>query len=284
MAWLILLCIAWIEIKEMGHDEPFIRTSPDATWRELQKIERHLIQEHLHPEYNTPIIYDNEQRYIPIPPIQASPFRPKVSIIMACHNEGVFAGRSLDNLLALIKDYNAEIIAIDNLSVDNTFAELSSVIDSRIQLAKFEERLDYSAALRSGILRTTGQYVLILEPVLAANLFSLSPIISPLITNESAAVLISRRLGNWRSLRTWMRRLLALLIRFVCNIETEDSFPLGAAYSGELVRRIVEQTLKGDFRLSTLYYLGKQKMPLSKIPLDRCSRPFSGVRPAAIVI
>lgn len=274
LAWLILICMAWVEIKGMGHGEPFIRTTPNSAWRELLQIEKNVIQEHIHYEYYVPDLRESRQIYMPTVPTPVEPSRPEVSIVIACHNEGVFASKALMNLLTFGKDYNLEIIAIDNLSVDNTFTELSSVKDRRIKVTRFEKRIDYSYAVRSGILKTTGKYVLIFEPLLAGNLFSLSPILYSLRMHESSVVFVSR-FKNGQTGRTWMMRLLTILIRLLLNIRIKDPFPLGVACSGQLSRSIVERTVEGNFRLSILYCLAKQKMSLAEIPIGLCSHPFS---------
>ena len=257
----------------MGHNMPFVRTTPNGAWIELRQINEGITKEHIHFEYYVPTLRESRQIAIPTPPTEAAQARPEVSIVIAYHNEEGLARRVLMNLAGVGGVYDVDVIAIDDLSVDNTFTELSSVADPRIQVTRFEENLDYTAAVRHGILKSTGKYVLIIEPLLAEGLFTLSTIIHPLMNHESSAVFVSR-FKNEKTGRTWMLNLLSLLIRLVCGIRIKDPFPLGIAYSGEFARKIAEQTVEGDFRLSTLYWLGKRKMPVTEVSMGSCSRPL----------
>lgn len=91
-------------------------------------------------------------------------FRPRVSIVIAAHNEAASLGRKIENLLAL--DYPAELFEIligSDGSTDKTSALLSAITDERVRAFVFSQRRGKPSVLNALIPRANGEIVVLAD-------------------------------------------------------------------------------------------------------------------------
>ncbi len=88
-------------------------------------------------------------------------FRPIVSVIIPCHNQGRFVGCTIDSVIAqTVQDWEA--IIVDDGSTDDSAAVVSAYDDPRIRYI-YQENLGASAARNTGILASRGKYLAFLD-------------------------------------------------------------------------------------------------------------------------
>jgi len=87
---------------------------------------------------------------------------PEVSILLVTYNNQISIEYCLDSLVKLKRQYNIEIILVDNASADGTMM----VVDRYpgVEIIKNKENIGYCAANNQAIKQATGQYILLLNP------------------------------------------------------------------------------------------------------------------------
>jgi len=96
--------------------------------------------------------------------IKTNSYTEKVSIIMSCYNNGEFAAKSVNSILA--QDYTEwELIVVDDCSTDNTWDILESLkeLDKRIQLIRSVVNLGAGGARNLALAQAHGRYVAFLD-------------------------------------------------------------------------------------------------------------------------
>jgi len=268
---------------EMDHRWSLISATSQEILIELEsaQIDQNMIQQefthdHTHDEY--PIIEsgDDNRTISPRGPAQYTSSPTGLSVVLEFINEGDIARYALTNLINIGADSITEIYAVDNLSVDDTFAQLSSLEDPRIKLIKFTDKFDYGSTLNHVIPLTSSKYVLLTEPFIAELLTTLSPVIYNLQTQSTPVVFISRTKKHEYG-RTWMVTILSFLIYLMYHIRIKDPFPPAIACSGALIRSITSQIQKSNFDLALIQYLSQRNITPVEIPLSSISYQHPGV-------
>lgn len=88
--------------------------------------------------------------------------KPKYSIVIPCHNESLTVEETVRNLFSVIgKEADYEIVLIDNLSTDETWAVLLRLAKQfeAVKCFKSPQRAGYGVAIRAGMHFSTGSHV-----------------------------------------------------------------------------------------------------------------------------
>lgn len=88
---------------------------------------------------------------------------PKVSIIVITHNAEEHLSRSVDSILKETRGGKVEIRLVDNGSSDRTREIATSLLTPNNCIFQ-ENNLGFSKALNIGIKKTTGEYILVMNP------------------------------------------------------------------------------------------------------------------------
>lgn len=121
----------------------------------------------------------------------------KLSIIIPCYNEE----NNIGNLLKRVNDVNLndiekEIIVVDDCSTDNSRAVLEKNRHIIKKILFHEENMGKGAALRTGIMNATGDYIIIQDADLEYDPNEYEKLLQPLINNECDVVYGSRFKNN----------------------------------------------------------------------------------------
>ena len=92
----------------------------------------------------------------------------KVTIVVPCHNESVALPafyREVDEVTAELKEYEFELLFVDDGSTDDTLADLKKMIeeDKRIRYITFSRNFGKEAAMLAGLEHATGDYVAVMD-------------------------------------------------------------------------------------------------------------------------
>ena len=97
----------------------------------------------------------------------------QVSIIIVSFNAKYYLHLCLESCLKAIKAIDAEIIVVDNNSIENVVSELSPLFPT-VKFYELNENLGFAKANNYGVARAKGEYILILNPdtIIPEHLFS----------------------------------------------------------------------------------------------------------------
>jgi len=123
----------------------------------------------------------------------------KLSVIIPAFNEE----RTIEELIKkvdavlLANDIEKEIIVVDDGSIDNTLNILESLENKhKLVLVKHQKNQGKGAAIRTGILKATGEFVIIQDADLEYNPNDYDKLLVPFFENKAEVVYGSRILSN----------------------------------------------------------------------------------------
>ncbi|MBI2995628.1 MAG: glycosyltransferase [Candidatus Melainabacteria bacterium] len=209
----------------------------------------------------------------------------KVSFIVPTYNEGENILQSIKKLLSWVEKYNYEIIIVDD-STDDTFNLINRYIKQN-EIANLKiiqgARNGKGAAVKVGILESTGDIVFYLDADMLIPLVQIDVFISEII-NNNYDIVIGKRLLN-RKGRSPLRYILSICLFLLQRIlifnstffyDTQCGFK---AFKKEAVMQLVrrQQINGGMFDIELLYMALVLKMRINQIevspePENRVSR------------
>lgn len=92
----------------------------------------------------------------------------KITIVVPCHNESAVLPafyKEVDEVTAGLKDYEFELLFVDDGSTDDTLADLKKMAkeDERISYIAFSRNFGKEAAMLAGLEHATGDYVAVMD-------------------------------------------------------------------------------------------------------------------------
>ena len=157
----------------------------------------------------------------------------KLSILIPVFNEE----RTIFNVLqkvtsvSLINDISKEIVIVDDYSTDNTRSEIKKFIhdfpEMEIIFLEHQKNKGKGAAIRTGIERATGDYIIIQDADLEYDPNEINRLLQPIVEENADVVLGSRFLSGsskrvlyfWHSLGN---KFLTLLSNFMTDLNLSD--------------------------------------------------------------
>ena len=169
----------------------------------------------------------------------------KLSVIIPCYNEI----NSIDKIIDLVNGINypnKEIIVVDDYSTDGSREELKNKISLQGKVHKIiyhDLNQGKGAAIRTGIINSTGDIVIIQDADLEDDPNEYSKLIKPIAEDKADVVFGSRFLGTGehRVLYFWHRignGFLTLLSNMFTNLNLTDMEVCYKAFKKEIIQKI----------------------------------------------
>jgi len=201
--------------------------------------------------------------------------KPKISVIIPAYNEEKTIGIVLRKLIEnMPKDYEYEIIVVDDGSMDNT-AEVVNKISQKTRkviLVKHQSNRGYGEALKSGFNTAKGDIIVTLDADGQHDPRKISENINPIIENEADLVIGSRFLGQFDkgtiSLgRKIKLKFLSLLTYILCKKTLTDVTSNYRAYRRKIIEdlEIENKGLGASFEI--IFKLTKKGLRIKEVPI-----------------
>ena len=178
-----------------------------------------------------------------------------LSLVIPVYNEE----STLENLVSEVKkietdDIKLELILVDDCSSDNSYeiAQKIAKQDSSIKVCKHEKNKGKGAALRTGFLEATGDYVGIQDADLEYNPSDYLKLIKPLLEGKADVVYGSRYLkqDTRRILYFWhtfMNKGLTCLTNMYTNLDITDMETCYKLFKREVIQEIAPKLKENRF-------------------------------------
>ncbi len=170
----------------------------------------------------------------------------KVTIVVPCHNESVALPafyREVDEVTAELKEYEFELLFVDDGSTDDTLADLKKMIeeDKRIRYITFSRNFGKEAAMLAGLEHATGDYVAVMDADLQDPPKLLPKMLKYLESGDydSVATRRSTRQGE-PALRSFFAKMFYKLINKMSKVEMVDGARDYRLMTRQVVDAIVE--------------------------------------------
>ncbi len=131
--------------------------------------------------------------------------QPKISVIIVTYQVQAYLAQCLNSLEAACQGLAAEVVIVDNASNDGT-AEFVAQSYPKIPLIRNSDNVGFGRACNQGVRRTTGEYVLFLNPDTMVQNSSLAELASFLDHHPDAGIVGPRILGPDGRLQLACRR------------------------------------------------------------------------------
>lgn len=176
-------------------------------------------------------------------------FMPKLSIVIPVFNEGKTIHLILNKIreVKLIADLEKEIVIVNDASSDNTGESIESYRsqnpEMNIRYFVHEVNQGKGAALRTGIQKATGDYVIIQDADLEYDPQEYNILLKPILDNRADVVYGSRFIGGkphrilfyWHSIGN---RWLTSLSNMLTNLNLTDMETCYKLFRREIIQRV----------------------------------------------
>ena len=166
-----------------------------------------------------------------------------ISVIIPCYNEVKTIEAIVDKVLA-IKQYEIEIIIIDDFSNDGTAEILKTNLTNKVHKIFFnEQNFGKGYCIKKGIEKSEGDIVLIQDADLEYNPNDYSKLLKPILNGDADVVYGSRFLGGeekrvlffWHSLAN---KILTLASNMCSDINLTDMETCYKVFKSSLIKKI----------------------------------------------
>ncbi len=89
--------------------------------------------------------------------------RPEISVVVAVYNEAENVRPLVQRIAEALRDFDYELIYVDDGSTDGTLDELKSIDDNRLKIIELRKNYGQSLALMAGIDQAVGEYIVTLD-------------------------------------------------------------------------------------------------------------------------
>jgi glycosyltransferase involved in cell wall biosynthesis len=170
-----------------------------------------------------------------------------LSLIVPCYNEEHTIADCLSRVTAIANGapFSLEIIVVDDASTDNSRAILEKITaeNTRVILLRHEKNRGKGAALRTGLLRATGDYVGIQDADSEYNPDEYITMLEPLVGGKADVIYGSRYLkpDTRRVLyfwHTWMNKQLTVISNMFTNLDITDMETCYKLFRREVIQEI----------------------------------------------
>jgi glycosyltransferase involved in cell wall biosynthesis len=166
-----------------------------------------------------------------------------VSVVIPCYNESATLAQLLRAVRAAPVAARLEVVVVDDGSTDGSRELLTGELRPLVDVLVLQDNGGKGSAVRAGIARTTGDYVIIQDADLEYDPQEYPRLLQPLVDDRADVVFGSRFAGgeSHRVLFFWhsvANKLLTLLSNMCTNLNLTDMETGYKVFRGDLVRAL----------------------------------------------
>ncbi len=202
-----------------------------------------------------------------------------ISIIIPVYNEENTIKIILNKVLNQ-KEYNKEIIVINDFSTDNTKSLIEGVFLDKIKLINNDKNYGKGFSIKKGIEIASGDIILIQDGDLEYDPSDYKKLLEPLIENRADVVYGSRFLGSGekRVLYFWHRfgnYLLTLFSNALTNLNLTDMEVGYKAFKKEIFKDIILEEKRFGFEPEITAKIAKKKLRIFEVGIKYFGRTYA---------
>jgi SAM-dependent methyltransferase len=220
---------------------------------------------------------------------RAIPSRPKLSVIVPVFNEAATFDTAFRRLLAKeIEGLDLEIIVVESHSTDGTREAVARCENHpRVNVIWQDRPRGKGHAVRAGLERATGDYVLIQDADLEYDLEDYDALLEPLLHGRAAFVLGARHGGNTLKIRHFNDQpvqcfllnaahwFFAWLLNGSLGLRMKDPFTMYKVFRRDCLSGLTFECNRFDFDWELVIKLARKGYEPLEIPVNYRSRSFS---------
>ena len=202
-----------------------------------------------------------------------------ISVIIPCYNEAKTIELIVERVLA-IKQYDIEIIIIDDFSNDGTTEILKTKLTSKIRKILYNEKnFGKGYCIRKGIEKSNGDIILIQDADLEYNPQDYHKLLNPILNGDADVVFGSRFLGGeekrvlffWHSLAN---KILTLFSNMCSDINLTDMETCYKVFKSSLIKKIELKENRFGFEPEITAKIAKLKPKIYEVGISYHGRTY----------
>ncbi len=200
----------------------------------------------------------------------------KLSVIVPAYNEEKTIGYVLQKLLK--EKSVAEIVVVDDHSLDRTSKKVLAIAHKKIKLIKHSQNLGKGGAIQTGLQAITGDYVLIQDADLEYDPQDISLLLEPVKRGRCQVVFGSRFFGVHTNMFYWHylgNKFLNWVVNILYNSILSDMETCYKLVPTKLLREL--HLKSNDFRIETeiTCKLLKRQVKIMEVPISFVARSYA---------
>lgn len=198
----------------------------------------------------------------------------KLSIIIPVYNEGKTVAEIIHQVKT-VKGFDKEIIVVDDGSTDETIKVITNIKD--ITVIKHEKNQGKGSAIRTGIAKATGDYLLVQDADLEYDPQDIPAMLDPIRRGKAEVVYGSRFTGQRRNMFFWHwmgNQLLTLLTNVLYNTTLSDMETCYKLMPATLVKSLQLRAKRFEFEPEVTAKILKRGLRIWEVPISYAGREY----------